>query len=733
MENKVTMDRRSFLIAGGTAVSGLLLAFDLPPAVRAAMPELPKTVFAPNAFLNISPDNEITVWVTRSEMGQGVRTSLPMILADELEADWSRIVLKQASPGVVFKGIRLRTSGSGSIAGSWGQLRTAGASAREMLVSAAAGKWKVSPSTCRAEGGRILHVPTGRRVTFGDVADSASKLPIPEKPTLKDPKDYKFIGRPMKRVDGKEIVCGKAVYGLDVKIPGMRYAVVARPPVLGAKPLKWADAKAKAIKGVVSIVPVTTGLSQGVAIVAENLWTAIKGRDALTVTWDESKNKDFSSANFKEQLISALAGEKYVTRNEGDAATAFETAALKLDATYEYPHQAHAPLETMNCVAHVYKDGCEIWSSTQAPESIHQDIAKMLEIDPEKVKVNVPLLGGGFGRRLQIDYVPEAVEVSKAIGAPVQIVWTRADDMKHGFFHSWTMCRMQAAIDQNKRLTALKHSTASSDLSVLGPPTLDAQKYAEGLVPWGGYDSPYVYASYQSIYAHVDSPVPTGPWRAVGYPQNVFARECFVDEIANAIGKDPVAFRVELLDGPPVTLGRLTIDRAVLRKVVEVAAEKAEWSKPLRKGDRRRWGRGIACNVYHGATVCAQVAEVSVGEKGDIKIERIVFVVDCGQVINPLGFIGQVESGIVWGLSPVLHDPITFKNGQAEQSSFADFNVLRMDQMPKVEVHWIPSTSRPWGIGEQSVPPVAPAVGNAVFNATGKRLRSLPFRLNEKG
>ena len=652
-----------------------------------------------------------------------------MILADELEADWSQISLKQASPGVAFKGIRLRTSGSGSIAGSWAQLRMAGASAREMLVSAAAEKWKVERETCRAEGGAIRHVPSGRKLTFGDVADAASKLPVPERPALKDPKDYKFIGRPMKRVDGKGIVSGKAVYGLDVKITGMRYAVVARPPVLGAKPSKWDDTKAKAVKGVIAIAPVTTGLSHGVAVVADNLWSAMKGRDALAVTWDEGKHKDFSSAKFKEQLIAALAGESYVTRKEGDSAGAFAGAAVKLDATYEYPHQAHAPLETMNCIAHVHKDGCEIWSSTQAPESIHQDIAKMLAIDPEKVKINVPLIGGGFGRRLQIDYVPEAVEISKAIGAPVQVVWTRDDDMKHGFFHSSTMCRMQAAIDTNKKVTAVKHSTASSDLSVLGPPTLDAQKYTEGWVPWGGYDSPYVFAAYQSIYAHVDSPVPTGPWRAVGYPQNVFARECFVDEIAAQIGKDPVAFRLELLDGPVAELGRMRIDRAVLRKVVEVAAEMAGWSNPLKQVNGRRWGRGIACNVYHGATVCAQVAEVSVGQKGDIKVERIVCVVDCGQVINPLGFKGQVESGIVWGLSPVLHDPITFKRGQAEQSSFADFNVLRMNQMPKVEVHWIPSTTRPWGIGEQSVPPVAPAVGNAIFNATGQRLRSLPFRL----
>lgn len=716
---------------GAAALPGLLLAFRLPAQTKTAAVSNGAKNFAPNAFLKIGFDNRITIFVTRSEMGQGVRTALPMMLADELEADWANIELKQAVPGAAFKGIRLRTSGSGSIYGTWLPLRNAGAAAREMLTSAAAQKWNVSPGECRAEKGAILHVPTGRRLTYGALAAAAAKLPVPEKPVLKDAKDFRFIGKPMRRVDGAGIVSGKAVYGLDVKVPGMRYAVVERAPVLGGKLVRWDDAKTKAVAGVLAVVPVTKGFSNGVAVVAENLWAAMKGRERLNVTWDDRENKDFSSESHAAELRKALDEEAFTTRREGAVEAAFAGASTKLEAVYEYPFQAHACLETMNCIADVKTGACEIWSSTQAPEQAQQEAAKLLGLAPENVTVNVALLGGGFGRRLQIDYALEAAELSKAIGAPVQIVWTRADDMKHGFFHSSTACRMRAALDENKKLIAFCHKTASSDLSVLGPPTRDAQKYSEGWVPWGAFDNPYAFAAYRSEYAHVDSPVPTGPWRAVGYPQNVFARECFIDEVAFALAKDPVAFRLELLDAPLLELGRLKIRRAELRRVVETAAEKAGWSQPLRREKGVRRGRGIACNVYHGETLTAQIAEVAVTDDGKFKVERVVCVVDCGQVVNPLGLEGQIESGIVWGLSPALHKPLTFKNGRAEQSSFQDFDVLRMNEMPRVEVYAMPKDTRPTGVGEPSVPPIAPAVANAIFAATGKRLRRLPFDLKE--
>jgi isoquinoline 1-oxidoreductase beta subunit len=727
MENKLKVDRRNFLRTAGAAGAGLILSFKLPATAFGQSSNAES--FSPNAFLTITPDNKITIWATRSEMGQGIRTALPMMLADELEADWNQIELKQAWPGEKFKGIRLRTSGSGSIYGTWFPLRNAGAAAKEMLIAAAAGRLNVTRETLKAENGGVLHVPTGKRLTYGELAADAAKMPVPEKPQLKEAKDFRYIGKPVKRIDGAAIVTGQAVYGLDVKVPGMRYAVIEHSPVLGAEVTSYDETQTKKVGGVLAVVPVTRGVQKGVAVVAENLWAALKGRDALKVVWNDAKNKNFSSEEFTAQLHAALNGESYITRREGESESALASASTKLEAVYEYPFQAHACLETMNCIADVKPDRCEIWSSTQAPETIYQEVPKMLGIAPEAVKVNVPLLGGGFGRRLQVDYAYEAVEISKAVNAPVQVVWTRADDMKHGFFHSSTVCRLQAGLDADKKLTVFAHQTASSDLSVLGPPTRDAKRYTEGWVPWGAYDNPYAFPAYQSDYIHVDSPVPTGPWRAVGYPQTVFARESFIDEIALAIGRDPLDFRLELLDAPRIELGRLKVERAHLRDVLEVAREKSGWKRPLPQEKGRRWGRGVACNIYHGETLMAQVAEVSVDEKNKLKLHRIICVVGCGQVVNPLGLEAQIESGIVWGLSAALHGKITFNNGQAEQSNFADFEVLRMSEMPLIEVHAIPKTTRPTGIGEQPVPLVAPAVANAIFAATGKRLRKLPFSL----
>lgn len=731
MSNKIEVNRRDFLRTTASAGAGLVLAFCLPSSNRGAELLLQsKTAenFAPNAYLNIHPDNKITIWVTRSEMGQGVRTALPMVLADELEADWSQIELKQASPGVTFKGIRLRTSGSGSVAGSWLPLRNAGATAREILITAAAQAWKVERNTCRAEKGTILHVPSNRRFTYGELAIAASRISIPkEPPTLKDSKDFRFIGQRMKRVDGARIVNGSAVYGFDVKMPGMRYAAIARSPVLGGKAIRWDGSKAKAIPGVLAIVTVTRGIATGVAVVAENTWAALKGRDALAVTWDEGEHKNFDSESFSGQVKAALNESGYTTRKEGDVEQSLDKAVTKIEAIYEYPFQTHAPVETMNCVANVRSNSCEIWSGTQAPETAHEDVAKMLGLNPEAVKINVPLLGGAFGRRLFVDYIHEAVEISKTINAPVQVVWTREDDMKYGFFHPVTICRLTAGLDAEKKLTVLTHKTASSDLSMFGPPERQVKAYMEGYVPWGVYDSPYFVPAYQSDYVHVDSPVPTGAWRAVGYPQNVFARECFIDEIAFAMGKDPLELRLELLQAPSVQLGSLKIERADLRYVLEIAAEKSDWKKPLAQTQDKRWGRGISCNVYHGRTLMAQVAEVSIDSNGKLKVHRVVCVVDCGLAVNPLGLEGQIESGIVWGLSAALHGKITFKQGRAEQSSYRDFQVLRMNEMPRVEVHIIPKDTRPFGIGEQPVPLIAPAVANAVFAATGKRIRSLPI------
>lgn len=729
MPREIKISRRHFLNSGAIAASGLFLAFHLASKSYTVLTaaEQNAKAFAPNALLSIGSDNRVTIWVTKSEMGQGVRTALPMMLADELEADWSQLELKQASPGPAFKGIRLKTSGSGSIAGTWEPYRKAGAIAREMLIAAAAQTWNVSTQACRAEKGTVLHISSGRRLNYGELAERAAKLPVPANPELKSAKDFRFIGLPKKRVDGADIVSGKAIYGFDVKVPGMRYAVVKRAPFFNGKPVRWDDTQTKKIPGVLAVIGVTKGIAGGVAVIAEDIWAAMKGREALEVTWGGGGKQDFNSDAFTVQLRSALDTDGFTTRKEGEVETSFAKATTKLEAIYEYPFQAHAPIETMNCIAAVGRDGCEIWSSTQAPELAQEEAAKMLNLKADAVKVNVPLLGGGFGRRLQVDYVLEAVEISKAIKAPVQVVWSRVDDMKYGFFHPATVCKMNAGIDTGKKLTVFTHKTATSDLSVLGPPMLDIKKYRDIWMPWGGYDNPYLFPAYRADYIPIDSPVPTGPWRSVFYPGNVFARESFIDEIAAATGKDPLALRLELLDAPTVELGTLRIERRDLRRVLEVVATKSGWNGPLPQEKGKRWGRGIACNVYHGESLIAQVAEVSVEDNGNFKVERVVCVVDCGQVVNPLGLEGQIEGGIVWGLSAALHGQITFRAAQAEQNSFRDFKVLRMNEMPQVEIYTIPRNSRPFGIGEVPVPPVAPAVANALFAATGKRVRSLPI------
>ncbi len=727
MSEDTKLSRRFFLKSSVAAGAGLLLSFHLPTKAKAETLSV-KTVqnFAPNVFLRIQPDERIFITVTRMEMGQGVRTVLPMMLADELEVDLARVELEQAEPGERFKDVRMRTSGSGSVYGTFALFRRAGAAAREMLIAAAAQTWSVQPDACRAENGAVLHVPTGKKLSYGKLAAAAAKLPVPEKPTLKAAKDFRYIGKRVNRIDAPKIARGAAVYGCDVKIPRMLVAVVERSPVLGGKALSWDDSKTKSVAGVRAVLPVSKGLSSGVAVLADNTWAAMKGRELLQVVWDKGAHKDFSSENFSKQLHSALDREGFVTRKAGDARAAFDSAEIKLEATYEYPHQAHAPLETMNCTADASANGCEIWVGTQAPERAQEEAAKLLGIEPSKVRVHVPLMGGAFGRRLFVDYVMEAVELSKAAGAPVKVLWTRADDTKHGYFHSHTACRLTAGLTKGK-IVAWTHRTASSDLSILGPPTLNAAEYAKSFVPWGGFDNPYSFPALQIEYHHLDSPVPTGPWRAVGYPQNIFARECFVDEAAHAAGQNPLDFRLQLMQPlDTVKVGPFNLDRRKLAEVLRLAAERGDLMKPLREENGRRFGRGIACNIYHGSTCLAQVAEVSVGDKGDVRVHRIVTAVNCGQVVNPLGLEGQIESGIAWGLNPVLRGRITFTDGAADQSSYGDFEVLRINEMPRVETFIVPSEEYPSGIGEQPVPVVAPAVCNAIFAATGKWIRRLP-------
>jgi isoquinoline 1-oxidoreductase beta subunit len=725
------VSRREFVKRGAIVGAGLTLVANS-GLVRMLVKGAAEGIdgFSPSVYLRIQSDNKILFWVTRSEMGQGVRTTLPLFLAEELEVDPRKLELIQATTVPAFKGIRLRSSGSSSSAGTARTLRRAGATAREMLITAAANEWQVDRKDCRATNGFIEHSGSGMRLSYGQLANAAATLPVPKDAPLKDPKDFLAIGKPARRVDGPAIVRGTARYGMDVRVPGMRYAAVARCPYLGGKAIRWDDAKAKAIPGVREIVRVTTGLSTGVAVTADNTWAALQGASLLAVTWDPGVNRNFNSQEYFKQLHAALDTEGFISRHVGDAEKALAQVKLRVEATYEYPFQAHAPIEPMNCTADVQKNRCEIWAPTQCPEVAQQEAAKLLGFPVDAVTVNITLLGGGFGRRLIADYVPEAVEISRAIGRPVQVVWSRTDDMRHGSFQPAAVIRLQSGMDESGRPVALIHKQAAADLTVLGPQDNDPMRYAKNGDPWGGFDNPYNFPAFKVDFVPVPSPVPTGPWRAVEYPSTVFARESFMDELAHAAGKDPLAFRLELLQPRDiVSIGDNTIDRGRLARALEVAAEKSGWSTAVsRDSSSRKWGRGIACNTYFGESYIAQVAEVSVGREGDVRVNRIVCAMDCGLVFNPLGLEGQAESAITWGLSAALKGQITFRDGGAEQSNYFDFPVMRMNDVPKMEFHVISSNAPPSGFGEHCVPPVMPAVANAVFAATGKSVRRLPIK-----
>jgi isoquinoline 1-oxidoreductase beta subunit len=607
---------------------------------------------------------------------------------------------------------------------NWFPLRQAGAAAREMLIAAAAARWKVPASQCRSEGGQIVHAG-GRRIPFGDLVADAAALPVPKDPGLKDPASYTLIGTRVRRYDGRAIVAGAAVYGLDVKVPGMKNAAVARSPVYGGKAIRWNAAAARAIPGVRDVVEIPTGI----AVTADDTWTAFRGRDALAVEWEEGAHASDSTAGNWARLEEALKGWARTTRREGDADRALASAPRRLEATYRYPFQAHATLEPMNCAAAVRKGECEIWVGTQAPNEAQKDVAQLLGIPLEKVRVNVMLLGGGFGRRLTYDYVIEAVELARKVPYPVQVAWTRPDDMRHDFFQPAALHVFSAGFDDTGRPSAWVHRSANFHLTMFEKfDRENADMYGDN--PWGGFDLPYAFPALRVDFAPAEAPVNTGAWRSVGYPSTVFARESFLDEIAHAVGRDPIDLRMDLIPSPgTVKLRTISLDNGDrLRRVIRLAAEKAGWGRrsPNTQDGRRR-GMGFACNSYHRQTQVAQVAEVSVGPKGDVRVHRVFCAIDCGRVVNPLGVEGQVESAVLWGLSATLHGKITFEKGRVEQSSYDDFPVMRMDECPVIETHIVPSDVRPLGVGEQPVPPIYAAVANAVFAATGVRIRELPI------
>jgi isoquinoline 1-oxidoreductase beta subunit len=722
MTAKTELDRRSFLkvtlIAGGS----LLVGTSLPLVSRAeerfgmAAAGGSAEVFQPNAFIRIATDGKVTVVVGQAEMGQGVLTSLPMIVADELEVDWDDVSYEHGPAGKEFGNPALGgmqiTGGSSSVKGFIEPLRRSAASVREMLVAAAAQAWGVPPEQCRARNGEVFHPTSRRTAKYGTLLAAAAKMTPPAEPKLKDPKDFRYIGKSVKRLDTPEKVNGTGIFGIDVKVPGMLTAAILRPPVIGGKAASVDDAAAKAVKGVRNVVR----LESGVAVVADNFWAAKRGRDALKVTWDEGAMKSVSSESIYQASVEAAKNGKAIEAKKiGDVGAARSKAAKTVEAVYFAPYLAHATMEPMNATADVRADSCQVWSGIQAQMVVQGQVAKELGIAPEKVKVNNTLLGGGFGRRLG-DYVMDAVRLSKTVGKPVKVVWTREDDMHGDFYRPTSYNVMSAGLDAAGKPVFWQHRIVSpSIMAGLGPAVFGFAPPPDRLddsATEGAHTLPYDTQSLHVDWVPISPGVPVGFWRSVGSSHTAFSTECFLDELAHAAKKDPLEFRLSLLAKHPRHAG-----------VLKLAAEKAGWGKPLPKG----MGRGIAVHESFGSYV-AQVAEVFVGADGQIKVNRVVIACDCGQVVNPDTVVAQMEGGMVYGLTAALYGEITLKNGRVQQNNFYDYKMLRMNEMPKCEVHIVPSNEKHGGVGEPGTPPIAPAVVNAIFAATGKRIRRLPIR-----
>ena len=683
--------------------------------------------FAPNQWIRIDQTGRVTVRAHKSEMGQGVRTSLPAIVAAELGAEWATLHIEHAEPGPDFGD--MGTSGSGSVSDSYRMLRQAAAAARAVLIRAAATRWRTTPDDCDTDNGFVVHRSTKRKLSFGSLVADAARVPVPSDAPLR-PNNALPLGGRLKRVDAPAIVRGRATYGIDVRLPNMRIAMIARPPVRGATPVRWNSAEAMRVSGVDTVVRVPSGI----AVVARNTWAAMRGRAALGVEWS---NPDATAAKTSTEFLATLEttlDQGKIARREGDILAALNGATTRLEATYRTPFQAHAAMEPLNCAADVRADRCDIWVGTQRPNGIKALASKLLGISEDKVTVHVVLMGGAFGRRIAIDHAQETIELSREIKAPVQVVWTREDDFAHDMYGAAQINRLSAGLDASGSIVGWRHQVADFHLTMFGAFNPNYDPAADG-DPWGGFDTPYAFPALDVTLSVLDPPVPTGAWRSVSYPAAVFARECFLDEIAHAVKRDPLALRLELIPSPGLqgTGDRARPNGDRLRNVLQLAATRANWGTPFPAStDGRKWGRGIACNPYHRGAMVAQTADVSVGPEGDIRVHRVVTAIDVGRVIDRSGLEAQVEGGVGWALS-ALKTEITFANGQAEQTNYNTFPVLRMREMPAQEIVIVDSTLGPFGAGEPPVPAVFAAVANAVFAATGKRLRQTPLRMTEVG
>jgi len=715
MKEIVHLSRRSFLKKGMLVGGGLILGFHLPLRGSLSGASNPSGVtFMPNAFIRIGADDIVIIIVNKSEMGQGVYTSLPMLVAEELEVDWKKIRVEAAPVDPAYNHTQWGAQGTGgstSVWSEWDRLRKVGATARMMLINAAAEIWKVGPASCRAEKGFVIQKGTGQRISYGKLVEKASQMKVPKDVPLKEPKDFKVIGKSMRRLDTPEKTIGKAIFGMDVKVPGMLTAMVVHPPVFGGHVKSFNAEKAKAVPGVKEVVQIDLG----VAIIAEGFWSANKGREALEIVWDEGPLAKISTEGMRGEFSRLAQTPGAVARKEGDPQQTFSKAAKQLHAEYEVPYLAHACMEPLNCLVDLRTNSCEIWTGTQMQTMDQNAAARVAGLKPEQVKIYTTFLGGGFGRRAnpQSDFVAEAVSVAKAIKKPVKVIWTREDDMKGGYYRPMWYDQIAAGLNDQGNLIAWQHTIVGQ--SILSGTPFDPKKDVDPASVEGAGDTPY---EIPNIFVNLHSPkmgIPVLWWRSVGHSHTAFVVESFMDEVAHSAGKDPYEFRCILLRKHPRHLG-----------VLKLAAEKSGWGKALPKGR----GRGIAVHESFGSFV-AQVAEVSVNSSGQVRVHKVVCTIDCGRIVNLDTIKAQMESGIVFGLSAVLHGEITFKNGRVDQSNFHDYPLLRMNEMPVVEVYIVPSEEKSGGVGEPGVPPIAPAVCNAIFSVTGKRIRRLPIRVEE--
>jgi len=703
--------RRGFLRAGAVAGGGLMLSLALP--FRHGGAEVTHGPdFAPNAFVRIGGDGQIVLTMPFVEMGQGTYTAIPMLIAEELELDLRRVRLEHAPPDEKVHGNPLlagvqATGGSTAIRAAWLPMRQAGAIARTMLIAAAAKRWDVDPAACHAESGEVIHASSGRRIGYGALAADAARMPVPESVALKRPDEFKLIGKPAKRLDTPAKVNGTAVYGIDARPPGVKIATIAQSPVFGGR-VKSLDVRAAAaVKGVRQIVR----LDDAVAVVADHMGAAKKGMAALTIQWDDGPNATLSTDSVVDELKAATLGSGAVAQSIGDCDSTMAGAASKIEATYLVPFLAHAAMEPMNCTAHVRSDGCEIWVGSQVIARAQTAAAKAAGLPLDKVVAHNHLIGGGFGRRLEVDGVTRAVQIARHVDGPVKVIWTREEDIQHDMYRPCWFDRLSAGLDENGMPVAWDHHFAGSSVIARWLP----QGFANGVDPdsiEGAIDPVYTFPNFRVAYSRVEPPgIPTAFWRSVGPSHNVFVVESFVDELAAAAKRDPLQYRLALLTRSP---------RA--RAVLALAAEKAGWGQALPP----RVGRGISLQSVFG-TYMAQIAETEVSRDGIVKVRRVVCAVDCGTVINPDTVEAQIQGGVIFGLTAALYGGITLKGGRVEQANFDTYQMLRMSESPAIEVHIVASGDPPGGMGEPATSAIVPAVTNAIFAATGRRLRRLPI------